>query len=209
MQRAIEFSDNAAATGLFYFHGGCRALTRFNATVPMPATKVGCQTPTYYGWGNTTTTAADQARLMRLIAYGGRRKVLGPAARRYAMSLLESVEPGQNWGVSCGPWSCSAADTTGTGIRPGTTPVKGTTVALKNGWKTLPSCRRPIPQCPWQINSSGWVRGRGRNYVLTVLTTKDPVGTGNLFGFNYGADTVQGVSAIVWASLGQRDTLGG
>jgi hypothetical protein len=201
MQRMIEASDNAAATALFYFHGGCDTLARFNATVGLKATKVACQTPTYYGWGNTTTTAADQVTLMRLLAYGDRTRVLGPDARRYALSLLESIEPGQNWGVSCGPWSCSTAATTEDDLRPGTTPTPGTSVSLKNGWKTLPTCRLPIPQCPWQVNSSGWVRGQGRDYVLTVLTTRDPVGTGDLYGFNYGADTIQAVSAVVWANL--------
>jgi hypothetical protein len=201
LQRMIQASDNAAATALFYFHGGCDTLARFNATIGLKTTKVGCQTPTYYGWGNTSTTAADQVTLMRLLAYGDRTRVLGRDARRYALSLLEGVEPGQNWGVSCGPWSCSTAATTEDDLRPGTTPTPGTSVALKNGWKTLPTCRLPIPQCPWQVNSSGWVHGQGRDYVLTVLTTRDPVGTGDLYGFNYGADTIQEVSALVWANL--------
>jgi hypothetical protein len=202
MQSMIEMSDNAAATGLFYFHGGCNTLTRFNATVPMTMTKVGCQTRTYYGWGNTTTTAADQLALWRLFAYGGRDSVLGPSARRYALSLLRSVEPGQDWGISCGPWSCSRpGGTIDSPLRPGTKPVRGTVVAVKNGWKTLPSCRRPIPRCPWQINSTGWVRGQGRDYAIAVLTTEDPVGTGNVYGFNYGANTIQAISTLAWKNL--------
>jgi Beta-lactamase enzyme family len=202
MQSMIEMSDNAAATALFYFHGGCTTLTRFNDTVPMSMTKVGCQTRTYYGWGNTTTTAADQVALWKLFAYGGQNNVLGPPARRYALSLLQSVEPGQNWGVSCGPWSCSrAGGTIDNPVRPGTNPVPGTIVAQKNGWKTLPTCRRPIPKCPWQVNSTGWVRGQGRDYAIAVLTTDDPVGTGNVYGFNYGADTIQAISSLAWKSL--------
>jgi hypothetical protein len=38
--------------------------------------------------------------------------------------------------------------------------------------------------------------------VLTVLTTRDPVGSGDLYGFNYGIDTIQSISQRVWANLG-------
>jgi hypothetical protein len=195
MQRMIENSDNAAATSLFYFGGGCDALTRFNRLIPLVETKVGCQTPSYYGWGNTVTTAADQVRLMKLVAYGQPR-ILGRSARRYALELMQSVEPDQRWGITCGPWgtSCAAPDYA--------QPAPGVTVALKNGWKTLPTCPRPIEQCPWQVNSIGWVRGQGRNYVLAVLTTRDPVGSGDVYGFNYGIETIQDVSQRVWGNLG-------
>jgi hypothetical protein len=196
MQQMIENSDNAAATSLFYFGGGCEALTRFNRLIPLRETKVGCQTPSYYGWGNTVTTAADQARLMRLVAYGQPRRLLGRDARRYALGLMQSVQPDQRWGITCGPWgaSCEPPDYA--------QPAPGVTVALKNGWKTLPTCPRPIEQCPWQVNSIGWVRGQGRNYVLAVLTTRNPVGSGDVYGFNYGIDTIQRVSQRVWDNLG-------
>jgi hypothetical protein len=196
MQRMIQNSDNAAATSLFYFGGGCDALTRFNTLIPLDDTKVGCQTPTYYGWGNTTTTAADQVRLMKVFAYGMPTRVLGPDARSYGRQLMQGVEPDQRFGISCGPWgrSCDPPDYA--------RPDPDVTVALKNGWKTLPTCTQPIDQCPWQVNSTGWVRGNGRNYVLTVLTTRDPVGTGGLYGYNYGIDTIQNVSERVWDNLG-------
>ena len=60
LQNMITMSDNVAATSLFYFSGGCTTLTLFNTLIPARHTRVGCETPTYYGWGNTTTTAADQ-----------------------------------------------------------------------------------------------------------------------------------------------------
>jgi hypothetical protein len=196
MTRMIQNSDNAAATSLFYFGGGCDALTQFNTLIPLRNTDVACETSTYYGWGNTTTTAADQVRLMRVFAYGTPARVLGPDARRYGNQLMQGVEPDQRFGISCGPWgrSCSPPDYAD--------PDPDVTVALKNGWKTLPTCTQPIDQCPWQVNSTGWVRGKGRDYVLTVLTTKDPVGTGGLDGFNYGIDTIQNVSKRVWDNLG-------
>src|SRR3954452_10052195 len=195
MQRMIQNSDNAAATGLFYFGGGCDALTKFNRLIPMDDTEVGCQSKTYYGWGNTTTTASDQAQLMKVFAYGKPKSVLGNDAQDYGNQLMQGVEPDQRFGITCGPWgtSCDPPNFAN--------PDPDVTVALKNGWKTLPTCTDPIAQCPWQVNSTGWVKGKGRNYVLTVLTTRDPVGSGGLYGFNYGIDTIQGVSKLVWSNL--------
>ncbi len=196
MQRMIQNSDNAAATSLFYFGGGCDALTRFNRLIPMDDTKVGCESANYYGWGNTETTAADQVALMRKFAYGDDNGVLGRDARDYGLKLMQGVQPDQRFGVTCGPW--------GTPCAPPNWPTRSTASrsALKNGWKTLPTCTDPIAQCPWQVNSNGIVTGQGRDYVISILTTKDPVGTGDLYGFNYGIDTIQGVSLRVWDNLG-------
>jgi hypothetical protein len=195
MQRMIQNSDNAAATSLFYFGGGCDALRKFNRLIPMADTKVGCQTPSYYGWGNTTTTAADQVQLMRLFAYGRPTGVLSSDAQDYGNQLMQGVEPDQRFGITCGPWGkvCYAPN-----YAP---PDPDVTVRVKNGWKTLPTCTKPVDQCPWQVNSTGWVRGNGRNYVLTVLTTRDPVGGGGTDGFNYGIDTIQSVSQRIWDNL--------
>lgn len=195
MQRAIENSDNSAATALFHFMGGCHALTRFQKLIPMANTTVGCETATYYGWGNTKITAADQTRLMKILAYGGRDRVLGTDARRYELLLMQNTEPDQRFGITCGPWGtrCDPPDYA--------SPAPGVTAAWKNGWKTLPTCTKPIEQCPWQVNSTGWVAGEGRNYVLTVLTTDNPVGTGGRYGFRYGITTIQNISARIWANL--------
>ena len=192
MTNMITVSDNVAATSLFYFGGGCAALTRFNTLIPTRDTVVGCQTPAYYGWGNTTTSAADQVAIVRRIAYPNR--VLNDDAREYALQLMESVIPAQRWGVTCGPWGTSC-DPHG-----GPQPVPGVTVALKNGWKFLPTCAAQDDSCPWQVNSIGWVRGEGRDYVLAVLTTKDPPGK-DTYGLDYGITTIQGVSQRIWANL--------
>jgi Beta-lactamase enzyme family len=195
MQRMIQNSDNAAATSLFYFGGGCNSLTKFNRLIPMDDTNVGCQTQSYYGWGNTTTTAADQVQLMRVFAYGRPKGVLSSDAQDYGNQLMQGVEPDQRFGISCGPWGdvCEPPN-----YAP---PDPNVTVRLKNGWKTLPTCTKPVDQCPWQVNSTGWVRGNGRNYVLSVLTTRNPVGSGGTDGFNYGIDTIQNVSQRIWANL--------
>jgi hypothetical protein len=195
LQNMITMSDNVAATSLFYFSGGCTTLTLFNTLIPTRHTRVGCETPTYYGWGNTTTTAADQVAIVRKLAYPNR--TLAPDAREYGLHLMESVEPTQRWGITCGPWGtrCAAPDYA--------TPDPAVTVALKNGWKYLPTCTRQDDSCPWQVNSIGWVRGKGRDYVLAVLTTDDPAGPGTA-GFDYGITTIQGVSQRIWASLALR-----
>jgi hypothetical protein len=46
----------------------------------------------------------------------------------------------------------------------------------------------------WQINTTGWVDGDGRNYLIAVLTDGNPTEA-------YGIDTVNAISAIVWPSL--------
>lgn len=192
MENMITVSDNVAATGLFYFGGGCHALTLFDTLIPTRHTSVGCETPTYYGWGNTTTTAADQAAIVRTLAYPGR--LLPADARQYGLHLMESIDPAQRWGVTCGPWgtACAPPDYA--------SPVPGVTVALKNGWKYLPDCAQQNETCPWQINSIGWVHGKGRDYVLAVLTTNDPP-VGGRSGMDYGIATVQAVSARIWRNL--------
>ena len=193
MQNMITMSDNVAATSLFYFGGGCAKLTEFNTLIPTSETKVGCETPTYYGWGNTTTTAADQMAIVKTLAYDN--NVLTPSARAYGLHLMEGVTPTQRWGVTCGPWGtvCNGPDYAD--------PVPGVTVALKNGWKYDPACFNQDESCPWQVNGMGWVEGKDRNYVLAVLTTDDPAGKKGTDGFDYGIATVQGVSQRIWDNL--------
>ena len=54
----ITMSDNVAATSLFYFSGGCSTLTLFNTLIPTRHTRVGCETPTYYGWPSWSASSA-------------------------------------------------------------------------------------------------------------------------------------------------------
>ncbi len=192
MQQMIQDSVNAAATALFYFGGGCSALSAFNTQIPTANTNVGCQSPIYYGWGDTTTSAIDQVNIVRTLAYPN--PLLGSAARAYGLGLMENISPGQDWGITCGPWGSQCA---GPGYA---SPVPGVTVAMKDGWKYAPGCVAQNQICPWQMNSIGWVSGKGRNYVIAVLTGYDPAGAG-LYGYDYGIDTIQGVSQRVWNNL--------
>jgi beta-lactamase class A len=192
MRNMITMSDNVAATSLFYFSGGCNVLTQFDTLIPTHNTKIGCETPTYYGWGNSTTSAADQVSVVKTLAYDS--PVLEPNAREYGLKFMEDVIPAQRWGVTCGPWGTTCNGKTYAD------PVPGVTVALKNGWKYLPTCVKQDDSCPWQVNSIGWVQGKDRNYVLAVLTTDDPVGK-DTYGFDYGISTIQDVSKRIWNNL--------
>ncbi len=61
------------------------------------------------------------------------------------------------------------------------------TVALKNGWL-------PTGEYGWEINSIGWVRGDRRDYLIAVLTANDP-------GEEYGVETIEHISSVVFADL--------
>jgi len=71
----------------------------------------------------------------------------------------------------------------------------GTSVALKNGWLPLQGWT------DWQINSIGWVDGGGRDYLIAVLTQGNSTE-------DYGINTIQGLSALVWTDLGSATATG-
>jgi hypothetical protein len=73
-------------------------------------------------------------------------------------------------------------------------PPTDVSVALKNGWV-------PIVGDDWQVNSIGAIDGEGRDYLLAVLTS------GNV-GENYGIDTIEAISRLVWSSLKPRGSTG-
>ena len=64
------------------------------------------------------------------------------------------------------------------------------TIALKDGWLPLDSAKTD-----WQINSVGWVSGKGRNYLIAVLSTGNPTE-------QYGINTISSLSSIVWKRMG-------
>jgi Beta-lactamase enzyme family len=171
-QQMMEDSDNAAATSLWNAVGGPGRIQSFNTaaglTHTLPSSCVTCPGFAWPGWGLTTTTAADQIALLRELIEPS--TLLTGAQRHNALEFMENVTPGQRWGVSGG-------------VPP------QTTVALKNGWLPLNSARTD-----WQINSIGWVKGSGRNYLMAVLTTGNPTE-------QYGIDTINRLSAVVWRNL--------
>jgi hypothetical protein len=176
----IEQSDNASATKLLTDVGGPAAVLRFDraagltSTAPHAALPAIPGTPGWPAWGLTTTTARDQVVLLTRFAYPNR--LLTDANRRYGLSLMEHVESDQSWGVSAG------------------VARSGSTVALKNGWlpfyATLPLAKAG----GYQIDSIGWVRGHGRDYLLAVLTRDNP-------SMQYGIATIDAISRRIYAEL--------
>lgn len=137
-QQMIEESNNDDAQDLWDAEGGASAVAAFNQRVGMSQTA-----PNVEGyWGLSTTTAADQLRLLQTVAYPN--ALLTDASRTYEMGLMTHVDPTQAWGVSAGV-------------------PAGVTVAIKNGWL-------PLDQGGWQVNSLGIIEGQGRDYVIAVLT---------------------------------------
>ena len=116
-------------------------------------------------WGTTTTTALDRLAMIRTLVVPN--SLLTDASRGYVLNLMENITSSQDWGATGG-------------VPP------GVTVALKNGFAIVDG---------WQINTTGWVNGAGRDYLIAVLTN------GNA-SEQYGIDTVNTVSMLVWSALG-------
>ena len=74
------------------------------------------------------------------------------------------------------------------GVSAGVPP--GVRVALKSAWVPLTPA-----DTDWQINSEGWVSGDGRDYLVAILTTGNP-------DEQYGIDTINTVSAMLWPAMG-------
>ncbi|TYB69152.1 hypothetical protein FXF51_07870 [Nonomuraea sp. PA05] len=138
--RAIKVSDNAAASALWAAIGGAPGLAAANKRFGLRETR-----PDPSGaWGSTTTSAADQVRLLTALTSPG--SPLSAKNRRYVLGLMGGVAPEQAWGVS-------AAGRGG--------------VALKNGW--LP---RPRHGGRWTVNSIGRVRDRGHTFLIAVVSDR-------------------------------------
>jgi hypothetical protein len=74
------------------------------------------------------------------------------------------------------------------GVSAGVPP--GVRVALKSGWVPLTPA-----ETDWQVNSEGWISGDGRDYLVAILTTGNP-------DEQYGIDTINTVSALLWPAMG-------
>jgi hypothetical protein len=136
----IRSSDNDAATALWWTIGGAAGLARANKRLGLTETRPGRDG----WWGLTTTTVADQIRLVDAIADPD--GPLDDDSRAYLLALMRGVDPDQDWGVSAGA-------------------LPGETVALKNGW--MP---RSNQDGRWTVNSVGWVTGGGTDLAVAVLS---------------------------------------
>ncbi len=146
----IENSDNTSATSLWNEDGGAAGIQSFDTSIGMTGTVASTDewipgSTNLPGWGWTSTTALDQVRIVRDFAYPN--KWIDNYYRQQGLTLMEHVEADQDWGVSGG------------------VPRSGVTIALKNGWLPLDLST----YTDWQVNSVGWIKGNGRDYVLAVL----------------------------------------
>jgi beta-lactamase class A len=133
----MKYSDNLAANGVWDAEGGRPGLAAANKTLGLRGTRLNAAGY----WGLTSTTAADQLRLLEDLTLA--RSPLHAAARSYALRLMEGVVAGQRWGVS-------AAATSAPGV------------AIRNGW--LPDPRS------WVISSVGVVSHDGQRLLIAVLS---------------------------------------
>ncbi|QKG23844.1 serine hydrolase [Actinomadura verrucosospora] len=117
-------------------------------------------------WGLTRITAADQITLLRHLT--GRNTVLTARARAYELGLMHRVIASQRWGTTAG------------------TPA-GITWHVKNGW--LPRHGKD-----WRVHSIGAFTGRGRDYLIVVLTEGTPT-------MAYGVGTIERVARAVHGDL--------
>lgn len=137
----ITESDNDAATALFQAVGSASGLNALNARLGLVETTAG----TNGNWGLTTTTAADQLRLLRLIYQPS--ALLSAASQAYVTSLMTDVDDDQDWGVS-------AADEDLTGY------------AIKDGWLQRTTTGL------WDVTSIGSVQSAGVDLLVVVLVNK-------------------------------------
>lgn len=140
-RRAIEYSDNDAADGLWSDVGGAGPVSDVLHDLHLKHTEV----LDALGWGLTRTTARDQVRL--LSALTGDVGDLSAGRRAYALDLMSHVAPEQAWGVSA-----AAA-------------YPGDDVALKNGW-----LNRTTDGGRWIINSIGRVQTGGHDFLIAVMS---------------------------------------
>ncbi|MDQ6649380.1 MAG: serine hydrolase, partial [Actinomycetota bacterium] len=99
-------------------------------------------------WGLTTTSAADQLRL--LVDLTSPSGPLAAPGRAYLLDLMTRVEGDQVWGVA--------------GIA-----VGGDALAVKNGWLPLDG-----DDGDWVVNSIGRIAGPARTLLVAVLSDSSP-----------------------------------
>ena len=117
-------------------------------------------------WGLTQISARDELQQLRLVTAAN--SVLTSSSRSYELGLMAHVTASQRWGVPAGAPS-------------------GVTVYVKNGW--LPRATHG-----WRVHSIGAFQGRGRDYMIAVLTYNNPT-------MSYGVTTIERVAEVVHRDL--------
>ena len=136
--RMIRQSSNGAASTLWKQIGREKGLAAANATFGLTGTTGG----TKGRWGATTTTPADQLRLLQVVFTDDSPLTL--ASRTYLQTLMGGVATDQDWGVT-------AADSR-----------SDTDAYVKNGW---------LPRTGgWVVTSVGKVEHAGHPLLVVALS---------------------------------------
>ncbi|HEX2247577.1 MAG TPA: serine hydrolase [Arthrobacter sp.] len=137
--RMIQSSDNDATNELYRQIGGAEALQETYDLLALTGTEAGPL------WGASTTTAADQLKIVNAVIYGT--DWLNEDQLAYLQKLMNGVEASQYWGVPSGTTHAS--------------------VALKNGWLQDDDGK-------WDVNSIGYVTEDSMEYGIAVLSSGNP-----------------------------------
>lgn len=113
-------------------------------------------------WGLTQITARDEQKLLALTTITN--PVLTDNSRAYIRQLMSQVVASQRWGTPKGVPS-------------------GVSVHVKNGWL-------PRASHGWRVHSIGSFKGRGHDYMITVLSHGNST-------MSYGITTIERVAKVV------------
>lgn len=161
----IRQSDNDAVDSLWEEAGGDQGLKDTWSKMGLSNTFLNEEGH----WGLTTTTAADQVKVMKAVTL--KNSLFTSYEQQHMRQYLQSVAADQKWGVSGGVPSTSV-------------------VELKNGWS-------PAAEENWRINSIGHIQDKTHNYVIAILTYKNPTQ-------EYGIHTIEQLSSLLYTKLEQN-----
>lgn len=136
-KKMIEQSDNDATTTLFNSLGGQAGLQETFDKFGMK------HSVAHKSWGLSTTTPADQIKLLNNIFYQS--KLLSKQDRALIRNMMSDVESDQSWGISAG----------------------SSNFAIKNGWLSYGSDGWIVNSIGYIKNSNG------TSYTIAVYTDKN------------------------------------
>ena len=169
----MEDSDNDAATSLWDAVGGSSQIASFNSSAGLTHTEPSsCVECPGFPWPGWGLSTTTPTDQLALLRELIKPSTLLTDAQRN--SALKLME--------------NVAQSQRWGVSGGV--PSAAKVALKDGWLPLNE-----DNTNWQINSIGWISGSGRDYLMAVLTTGNP-------SQQYGIDTINQLSGLVWQHLG-------
>jgi beta-lactamase class A len=169
----MEDSDNDSATSLWDAVGGSSEIASFNTSAGLTHTEPSsCVKCPDFSWPGWGLSTTTPSDQLALL-----RELIRPSTLLTDTQRDSALKLMENVAPSQ-RWGVS-----------GGVPSEAK-VALKDGWLPLNE-----ENTNWQINSIGWVSGSGRDYLMAVLTTGNP-------SEQYGIDTINRLSSLVWQHLG-------